>query len=330
MSIDIKAILNNLLTEHRKKELAQNPRISEQQLDQLARSIEERIDSEPPPRIAFIGETGVGKSSTLNALFDAKLDISHTEACTQQEVAIEVKVAPTSIQASKGMLVFYDMPGLGESRDTQKRHLDVYTKVLKDVDVALWILDAQDRAIEFVQEKLANEVRGIKADLAERIVFALNKVDLVHPGETAWHSAANLPTPEQDTNIKARIRDVQKKITEALPAWKGSVIGYSAKKRYRLPQLFSVILDAVPEERQWVLASRKALADFFELVDADLLASLPPDLVLGKFALAVKGTPKETDGDRVSKLLGEVTPEEYAEIVANKEALEAWLKKHLK
>jgi GTP-binding protein EngB required for normal cell division len=33
-----------------------------------------------PPRIALIGETGVGKSSTINGLFNAGCEVSHRRA----------------------------------------------------------------------------------------------------------------------------------------------------------------------------------------------------------------------------------------------------------
>lgn len=60
----------------------------------------------------------------------------------------------SEVQGKQGSLIFYDMPGLGESCLKQKEHINLYEKVLKDVDVALWILDAQDRAIASVQQYL--------------------------------------------------------------------------------------------------------------------------------------------------------------------------------
>ena len=127
----------------------------------------------------------------------------------------------------------------------------------------------------FMKSPLSHFYHGL---LADRMVFALNKVDLVYPGQKDWHPLANLPSPEQERNIQGRIRDVQQKIREALPSWHGTVIGYSANNYYNLPQLFSVMLDAVPQQRQWVLASRKALADFMERVDPQLLSSVEKEV----------------------------------------------------
>ncbi len=89
-------------------------------------------------------------------------------------------------------------------------------------------MDGQNRAIAQIQEYLEVELKSIHPKLLERMVIALNKVDLIHPGETHWHPLANLPSEEQEENIKGRIRDVKRKIREVLPNWRGKIIGYSA------------------------------------------------------------------------------------------------------
>lgn len=310
--MNIKDALQNLFGDIRKK---QN-HIPEEDLNKILSEVEKRVENEPPPRIAFIGETGVGKSSTLNALFNAGLDVSHTQACTQEEQTIEISAS--TIEGLKGVLVFYDMPGLGESRATSGKHLATYERILKDVDVAFWILEAHDRAIEYVQERLANEIKTFNSNLVDRMVFALNKVDLVYPGETDWHPLANLPSIEQEQNINARIQDVHQKIVEAVPTWEGTIVGYSANKRYNLPQLFAAMLDAVPQKRQWVVASRKALADYLEFVDARLLDSIGVQKPVSQ---------DTTQEQKISDIVKQMTQDEFAEISKSKESLETWLSK---
>ncbi|MDB9517049.1 50S ribosome-binding GTPase [Roseofilum reptotaenium CS-1145] len=265
--MDLRGLVQSLAND-----LLGDQKISEEHFEEIYDIIQDKVDNEPPPRFAFIGECGVGKSSTLNALFNAGFEVSHTEACTQQVRGIEVSF--DEVEGANGALVAYDMPGLGESQLKQREHIQLYERVLKDVDVALWILDAQNRAIASVQRYLETELQTIDPRLLDRMVIALNKIELVYPGESAWHPLANLPSEEQEANIKGRIRDVKRKIHEVLPGWKGKVIGYSAHKRYNLPHLFDAMMDAVPNKRKWVVASRKALADFLELVDPQLL---PPE-----------------------------------------------------
>ena len=308
--MDLRSVLQGLVNE-----LLPGQQMSEEHFEEIYQIIEDKVDNEPPPRFAFIGETGVGKSSTLNALFNAGLEVSHIEACTQTARGIEVKF--NELEGVNGALIAYDMPGLGESRLKQREHIALYENILKDVDVSLWILDGQNRAIAQIQEYLEVELKSINPRLLERMVIALNKVDLVHPGETHWHPLANLPSEEQEENIKGRIRDVKRKIHEVLPNWRGTIVGYSANRRYNLPHLFDAMMDAVPNKRRWVVASRKALADFLELVDPQLL---PPEKRQERLQN------QQPRPSKMSDIVANMPPEEFAKLSNNKAAFEKWLK----
>jgi small GTP-binding protein len=314
MNINIGELLQDLFRDLRDA----NPHVPQHKFDLMQQTIAKRVDREPPPNIALVGETGVGKSTTINALFNAGQGVGHTKAHTMGETAIQVTVE--AVNGQQGLLEVYDMPGLGESKAKRATHFETYKRVLEKVDVAVWILDAQYRAIESIQEYLANEISSINPNLIQRMVFALNKADLVHPGPMHWHPYANLPSEEQEENIKERILDVKAKISEAVPAWNGTVIAYSALKRYNLPQLFEVMLEAVPMKRRWVVASRKALADFLELVDPRLL---PEDK--RPVRPAPPNAPKRKT---VEELIQEMTPEEFAQLKSRDDLLN-WVERKI-
>lgn len=304
---------------------AENPHISQADMDSILSQIDEKIAKEPPPRVALIGETGVGKSSTLNSLFNAGLDISHTEACTQEATEVRVplgsmlakKMRIDTVEANLGDLIVYDMPGLGEGLAAHDQHLATYDDILRRVDAALWILDAHNRMIEFAQTEMAR----LDKALTTYMTFALNKVDMVFPGETAWYTPANLPSPEQESNIKLRMLDVESKVKEALPHWRGRVIGYSATRRFNLPQLFAAMLDGVARERRWVLAQRKSLADYFEFVDSRFL---PEDFELPARS-SITPQPPKNPLNVAREALGSLSPQQFQAIASDKAKLDAWL-----
>jgi len=237
--------------------------LDQQTAQDLQAELELRMQAEPPIRIALIGFTGVGKSSTLNALFHSGARVSHTRACTKEAEEYETDVKEYSTSKGRNLHVF-DMPGLGEGIKADKVHIETYSRVLPDVDLALWIMSAIDRAMTPLQQFLTDH-----GQLTPNLVFGMNKVDLVQPGPEAWNKTINLPSLEQEQNIKAREDDIREKLREC--EWDGEVVAYSAEKRYQLPELLHLMLLAASEKRRWVLEQTAEVADFEDLVDKTTL-----------------------------------------------------------
>jgi len=160
-----------------------------------------------------------------------------------------------------------------EDIDTDERHLETYARVIPQCDVAVWVLDAADRAIAADQMMIRDVVAPANRDLVDRLVIGLNKIDDIQPG--SWLTSANIPSQTQKESIVRRIDDITEKLVKVCPKLThGRIVPYSAKRHYWLGKLFNAMLDACPEGRAWVLKSRESLASYEELVDPAILQAI--------------------------------------------------------
>lgn len=239
--------------------------MSEKDISKLEDAVAEKMNEEDPPKIAWVGLCGVGKSSTINALFNAGREINDVVACTQKEAAVYGDVS--EYLGSKGKIIVYDMPGLGEDIQADKKHLETYRRVLPNVDVVVWTISAGDRKMKPEQEALLTLKQTFGKSFTDRLVIVINKVDIIAPGETAWNTNINMPSVEQQDNMTEFEKYVMNKVKKVLPEWKGNIISYSAKYRFRLDMLMTAIVQTVLPTRRWIYGQRADVADFTELIE---------------------------------------------------------------
>lgn len=243
------------------------PGLTSKQLKELRRAAEEELQR--PPRIAMLGECGVGKSSTLNALFNAGLPTDHVVACTQE--AKELHIDVSELAGKRGAIKVYDMPGLNESIAADALHEATYRRVLAECDVAVWVLDGFTRRYRSTQEFLRDVVRVAMGDLS-RLVIGINKIDTIEPGK--WNDDYNMPSITQVQSIERKITDVRRIIGEICSVPASRIVPYSAHKWYHLEDLLGAMLEACPKERAWVLYDRARVADFLQKVNPKILESV--------------------------------------------------------
>lgn len=220
-------------------------RLTKAEIQQVRSAILTEI-TERPPRIAVIGVSGTGKSSTINAMFKTDLRISHTTACTKefQATSLEMRVKRGVAQDERVSLVVVDAPGLGEDIARDPGYLEMYAEHLPLCDVILWLMTARNRAISLDQQYL-----GILQQYTGRMVFGINQVDLVHPMD--WPGSLPIPSLEMERNITEIVRDRSERLARTIGAMP-PVVAISAERGYNLEALYGALIAAIPENRRFI------------------------------------------------------------------------------
>ncbi len=111
-----------------------------------AKKLKKELDKmkSKPIKVAVLGQSGVGKSSTVNNLFGATFKVSRTgEGTTESNFVgyVDYELPDGSI------ITVADLPGYGRKASTDETYKKMYIDVLKDVDIILLIIQANDKAI---------------------------------------------------------------------------------------------------------------------------------------------------------------------------------------
>jgi len=212
----------------------------------LARAIEHQFE-EAPPTICVIGLSGVGKSSTINAMFGANRAVSATIRGTSRFDAETYDIESTRVAGLqlRCRLRIYDAVGLGEDIDLDAKYLRRYKSHLPKCDIALWIVAARNRALALDQQYLQQLNRVLP-----NLVIGLNQIDLVEP--LNWVESTNLPSREQHEAIKVIAQDRKMKLGRYARQGDVAVIPYSALRYYNLQSLYLECVRSAPASRRWM------------------------------------------------------------------------------
>lgn len=242
-------------------------------------TISEALDKElleKPFKVAIIGQSGVGKSTTLNAVFGLS---NYTSNLAEGTSEIIEKVFPMRDGFN---LSIYDMPGLNNDEDKDVEYEKLYRQILPGCDVIVYVVNAHSRDFGEDCRILKEVVLPICNDnkVRENLILAINKIDTIgesidpNDPDLRWNAFENEPTPKLRKAIKIKLGDIIDKlidenlIGEDETLADHQVVFYSAVFNYNLRDFILAITKA--GKRGWIWPATVGLERVGKWSDAKL------------------------------------------------------------
>ncbi|MGK9451807.1 GTPase family protein [Acidithiobacillus caldus] len=200
------------------------------------------------PRIGFLGKTGAGKSTLCNTLFGQ--DISPVSTI----VAGTRSAQEAFMNSDRGGITLVDLPGVGESQEYDQKYRELYAQQLPEIDLVLWLIKADDRALA-IDEMFYRYLVRPHMDQGKPLIFVITQVEKMEPMRE-WDYVHHKPSPAIQRNIEEKRMAVAS--TFGVPLT--SVVAVSAHERYQLVELMETMIHVLPAEKR-ITVLREAQKD---------------------------------------------------------------------
>lgn len=238
----------NELLEKTIDNLSENDKIDTQNRDLILSNFENIKHQKL--NILFVGATGVGKSSTINAIFNTEI----------AKVGYSVDPETSTIQKYElDNIVLWDTPGLGDNPDKDIRYAIEIANALKAkdshgnliIDEVVVVIDGSNRDLRTTYEIIENLIAPY-IDNEKRIIIAINQCDIALKGRY-WNHDEERPDSqlldfleEKVTSVKARIKESTN--IETYPIY------YSALHNYNISKLLLTMIRNLPDTKRYLFA----------------------------------------------------------------------------
>lgn len=205
-----------------------------------------------PLDVVLVGATGVGKSSTINALFGD--DVAKVGA------GVDPETMHISQYKVSNALRFSDTAGLGDGQYADREHSKNLSSCLLDscveqgtsfkygrMDLVLVILDGSSRDMGTTYKLLEQVV--LKSMEPSRVIVALNQCDMAMKGR-GWDQKSNSPNSELLNFLEDKSSSIQQRLKESTGLSVSKPVYYSAYHGYNLDKLMQHIINHMPHGRR--------------------------------------------------------------------------------
>ncbi|WGE66698.1 50S ribosome-binding GTPase [Actinobacillus equuli subsp. haemolyticus] len=236
--------------------------LSKNELEDALEQIRQ-INKNTKVNVLIVGGTGVGKSSTINALFNID------DAKVGQSARPETNSIYHYSDPEKH-IVIWDTPGLGDNQEKDEHYKQLITRKLNEkdsneqflIDLVLLILDGSSRdyssAYTLLREVI---VPNLNSETGERLLVAINQADMAMKGRY-WDRENNCPMPELANFLDEKILSTKERIfhetgldIEPIYYSAGYKDGANEQKPYNLNALLNYILRKLPNKKRIAIFS---------------------------------------------------------------------------
>lgn len=154
-------------------------------------------------KICFLGRTGNGKTTLINALYGTKFPTDPLVSCTKELYRVSIlDNCPVGFDS----LTVFDTPGIGEF-SSDERYQKFYEEAVSECDCVILVttFDRTDAPAQRLLLKLKPYIKSTKT----KFIIVLNHIDSTiiasDKSYAPWDEVKNVPTQQCENNIKERM-----------------------------------------------------------------------------------------------------------------------------